>query len=156
MARVLSDALHTRVNRVEVRRQHSRGPGPWFVLGLATLLAVTITAPLGLMLLNAFKDSAEYSATGALSVPSHLDFTTLAEYVKRVDFGRKLLNSIVLSTGVGAGTVLISTGAAYAIGIGRVRGRVLILTLFLLAIILPHEALIYPLFTGVQLLNLSN
>ena len=35
---------------------------------------------------------------------------------------------------------------AYALGIGRVRGRLWILVLFLLANMLPQEALVYPLY----------
>ena len=42
--------------------------------------------------------------------------------------------------------VLISLLNAYAIGIGRVRGRSWIVLLFLLANLLPQEALLYPLY----------
>lgn len=42
--------------------------------------------------------------------------------------------------------VLISMLNAFAIGIGRVRGRTGIVLLFLLANLLPQEALLYPLY----------
>jgi raffinose/stachyose/melibiose transport system permease protein len=42
--------------------------------------------------------------------------------------------------------VLISVLNAFAIGIGRVRGRTWIVLLFLLANLLPQEALLYPLY----------
>jgi raffinose/stachyose/melibiose transport system permease protein len=42
--------------------------------------------------------------------------------------------------------LLLSILNAYALGIGKVRGRIWFLVFFLLANLLPHEALVYPLY----------
>jgi raffinose/stachyose/melibiose transport system permease protein len=51
---------------------------------------------------------------------------------------------------------LLSLVTAYAIGIGRIKGRVWIVAVFLIANMLPQEAIIYPLFTMANAVGLSN
>lgn len=50
----------------------------------------------------------------------------------------------------------LSLITAYALGIGRVRGRTWIIALFLIANMLPQESIIYPLFTMANAVGLSN
>lgn len=133
-----------------------RSPLAWLVLGIAVLLAAVVLSPFGLVVVNAFKTQTEYSTDGPLALPRSLDFSSLRTYLSTVHFGQKLMNSLVVSLGVAAGTTVLSLLSAYAIGIGRVRGRVTVLAIVLIANILPQEALIYPLFDGVRLLGASN
>lgn len=51
---------------------------------------------------------------------------------------------------------MLSLLSAYAIGIGRVKGRVALIAVFLVANMLPQEAIIYPLFTMANAVGLSN
>lgn len=154
----LRTALDKRVNRVAATRTAGphRDATSWLVLVAVGLLALLVLAPFGLVLLNAFKSPAEYSATGPLSLPSSLDFSNLFQYIERVNFGQKLMNSLITSTAIAFGATVLSLLSAYALGIGRVRGKVGILAVFLVANILPQEALIYPLFSGVQALRGTN
>ena len=50
--------------------------------------------------------------------------------------------------------VVLSFLTAYAIGIGRVKGRIWILGFFMVAFTIPQEALIYPLYSVSKMLNL--
>jgi raffinose/stachyose/melibiose transport system permease protein len=63
-----------------------------------------------------------------------------------VNFPLKLGNSILISGLVAIFAVVVSVLNAYAIGIGRVRGRTWIIILFLVANTIPQEALLYPLY----------
>ncbi|MFC0672342.1 carbohydrate ABC transporter permease [Brachybacterium hainanense] len=121
-------------------------PGSVLVLGLTVLAALAVLAPFLLVVLNAFKSPADYSTHGALAWPQHLDLGPVRTYLEIVDFPRALLNSVVISSLVAAGGVLLSLLAAYAIGIGRIRMRTGVLAILLLATMIPQEALIYPLF----------
>ncbi len=67
-----------------------------------------------------------------------------------MDFPLALVNSIVISSMVAFAAVTLALLASYGIGIGRVRGSTAIVALLLVATMLPHEALIYPLFYGAQ------
>lgn len=123
-----------------------RGPLRWVVLVAAALVAVLMMAPFVIMVLNAFKSPAEYSAEGPLSLPSSLYTDGLVNFWNRVDYPGKLLNSVVISGAVAILATVVSLFNAYALGIGRVKGRMWIVTAFLLANMLPQEALIYPLY----------
>jgi raffinose/stachyose/melibiose transport system permease protein len=113
--------------------------------GLLVVLLLVI-APLLLVALNAVKSPADYAGHGPLSLPSHLYWDGVTDFWNRVDFGRKLWNSFVSSLAVAILGVLLSILNAYALGIGRVRGRVWFLVFFLVANLLPQEVLVYPLY----------
>jgi len=136
--------------------RHRVGRARWFILAGAVLFALLVLAPILIMLLNAFKSPTDYSQHGPLSWPTSLYFDGLKAFWERVDFPQKLWNSIFISTLVAVGGTFLSLLNAYAIGIGRIKGRLWVVTLFLLATMLPQEALIYPLFTMAQQVGLSN
>ena len=113
------------------------------VLGL---LAVLMLMPFVVVALNAVKTPQEYGANGPLALPHGISLAGLREFWERVGFGQKLLNSLLISTGVAIGAVLLSLFNAFALGVGRVRGRTWLLILFISAATLPQEALVYPLY----------
>lgn len=136
--------------------RHRRGAARWVVLAGAVLVALAILLPFIIMVLNAFKSPLDYSQNGPLSWPAEFYTKGLTTFWERVDFPQKLLNSIWISTAVAIFGTLLSLLNAYAIGIGRVKGRLWVVSLFLLATMLPQEALIYPLFTMANEVGLSN
>ncbi|WP_240506268.1 carbohydrate ABC transporter permease [Thermoactinospora rubra] len=110
------------------------------------VLAIVMVFPFVIVALNAVKSPQDYGAHGPLSLPEGLYLQGIVDFWNRVDFGEKLWNSFVISGSVAVLAVVLSVLNAYALGIGRVRGRVWILALFLLANTLPQEALAYPLY----------
>ncbi|MEU6411455.1 carbohydrate ABC transporter permease [Microbispora sp. NPDC046933] len=123
-----------------------RQPGRWAVLAALVVLAVVMLFPFVIVTLNAFKSPAEYSSGGPLSLPHGLYLDGIVAFWDRVDFGLKLWNSLLISGVVAVAAVVLSVLNAYALGIGKVRGRLWILVLFLVANTLPQEALVYPLY----------
>jgi raffinose/stachyose/melibiose transport system permease protein len=124
----------------------SKTPGDWAILVVAILLGLLIAVPFLLILLNSFKSPADYNSNGPLSLPTGLNFDGLINFWDRVNFPEKLWNSIFISSVVAVAAVLISMLNAFALGIGRVRGRTWIVVLILLANMLPQEVLLYPLY----------
>ncbi|MFD6699496.1 MULTISPECIES: carbohydrate ABC transporter permease [unclassified Microbacterium] len=137
-------------NAIRPRKARSarnrRGLTAWIILVLLVAGAAVMVFPLWLAIANAFKPSGEYLQTGPLSAPGSLDFSALANFWQDVNFTEKLWNSVLLSGGVALIAVALSLINAYAIGIGRVKGRVWILAIFMVAFTIPQEALVYPLF----------
>jgi raffinose/stachyose/melibiose transport system permease protein len=131
------------MSSVTVRR---RTPGSYAVLVSLIVLAVVMLLPFVIIAVNAFKTPAEYSAHGPLSLPKGLYLQGLKDFWQRVDFGGKLLNSVIISGSVAVLAVILSVLNAYALGIGRIRGRVSIMVVFLLANTMPQEVLVYPLY----------
>ncbi|MFI7441188.1 carbohydrate ABC transporter permease [Nonomuraea indica] len=122
------------------------GPGRWAVLASLTVLAVAMVFPFAVVALNAVKSPADYSSGGPLSLPDQIHLQGIVDFWNRVDFGEKLWNSFVISASVALLAVVLSVLNAYALGVGRVRGRLWILVLFLVGNTLPQEALAYPLY----------
>jgi raffinose/stachyose/melibiose transport system permease protein len=118
----------------------------WLLLALVIVGAIAVIAPFYLVLVNSFKSPIDYATGGPLALPQALDFTGIINFWERVNFPQKVWNSIFISGVVAVLAVLISMLNAFAIGIGRVKGRAWIVLLFLLANLLPQEALLYPLY----------
>ncbi|ELT43025.1 carbohydrate ABC transporter permease [Arthrobacter nitrophenolicus] len=131
-----------------------RGISGWTVLILLAGAAALMIFPFWLALINAFKPSTEYIADGPIGIPTQLDFTAIIDFWVGVNFNQKLLNSVILSGSVALIAATLSLLSAFAIGIGRLKGRVWILAVFMLAFTIPQEALVYPLFVLSRELNL--
>jgi raffinose/stachyose/melibiose transport system permease protein len=131
------------MSSVGVRR---RTPGAYALLVALVVLAVVMLLPFVIISLNAVKTPAEYSSHGPLSLPKGLYLQGLKDFWERADFGGKLVNSVLISGSVAVLAVVLSVLNAYALGIGRVKGRTWILGAFLIANFLPQEGLVYPLY----------
>jgi raffinose/stachyose/melibiose transport system permease protein len=115
------------------------------LIGLLILLLLTI-APLLVVAVNAVKSPSDYASHGPLAWPDHFYWDGIVDFWKRVDFTEKLWNSFITSFVVAVLGLLLSILNAYALGIGRVKGRLWFLVFFLIANLLPQEALVYPLY----------
>jgi ABC-type sugar transport system, permease component len=136
--------------------RYARGATRWVVLALAVIVAIAMLAPILIMLLNAFKSAQDYSQNGPLSLPSSFYTDGLLTFWNRTNFPIKLLNSIFISGLVAVFGTFLSLITAYALGIGRIKGRTWIIAIFLVANMLPQESIIYPLFTMANAVGLSN
>ena len=124
------------------RDRHHRGAARWVVLTLVTVGALVMLIPFAVMALNAFKSPSDYSSNGPQSWPSSFYTEGLKTYWEQSDFPVKLWNSVLISGSVAVLAVVLSLLNAFALGIGRVRGRLWIVGAFLLANMLPQESLI--------------
>lgn len=122
----------------------------WVMLGVAILVAIVMASPFLLLVLNAFKTGADYSANGPLAWPTTFTLDAFASYLHRVNFPLALWNSILSSTVIAFAGTGLALLASYAIGIGRIKANTAITAILLIATMVPHEALIYPLFYGAQ------
>ncbi|MGF3056783.1 carbohydrate ABC transporter permease [Microbacterium sp. YY-01] len=132
------------------RRPARRTPMNWAMLVLAVLIAIVMASPFLLLVLNAFKTGADYSAHGPLAWPTSFSLDAFSSYLERVNFMRALWNSVLSSTIIAFAGTALALMASYAIGIGRIRAHTAITAILLVATMIPHEALIYPLFYGAQ------
>jgi raffinose/stachyose/melibiose transport system permease protein len=123
-----------------------RYPARYIVLFVLLVLLLLTVAPLLVVAVNAVKSPSDYASFGPLSLPRSLHFDGIADFWHRVDFSRKLWNSFITSAVVAVLGVVLSVLNAYALGIGRVKGRIWFLVFFLVANLLPQEVLVYPLY----------
>jgi len=123
-----------------------RRASDWVVLLIAIALGLLIAVPLLLILINSFKSPGDYNSSGPLALPKELYFDGITAFWNRVDFPLKLWNSFFISGTVAVLAVGLSMLNAFALGIGRIKGRLWIVVLILLANMLPQEVLLYPLY----------
>jgi raffinose/stachyose/melibiose transport system permease protein len=128
------------------RHRYRYGSKRYAVLVGLSILLLLVVAPFLVVALNAVKTPADYAAHGPVALPRSFNLSGVVEFWNRVDFSRKLLNSLIVSVAVAVLAVALSVLNAYPLGIGRVRGRMAFLAFFLIANLLPQEALVYPLY----------
>ncbi|MDR2252311.1 MAG: carbohydrate ABC transporter permease [Bifidobacteriaceae bacterium] len=155
MTALVGDRSRVAVTRKPVSR-HRRGVVRWIVLAGCVAVAALMLAPFGLMVVNAFKSPTEYATQGPLALPGEIYTKGVVDFWERSNFLVKLWNSTWTSALVAVFACLLSLLSAYALGVGRVRGRVWIVGVFLLANILPQEVLLYPLYDIAQEVGLNN
>jgi raffinose/stachyose/melibiose transport system permease protein len=102
--------------------------------------------PLAIITTNSFKTEAEYYANGPFSLPESLYLDSLIAMWNRMDYTIKLWNSFFISITTSLLAIGLSLFNAFALGIGKVKGRIFFLVFFMLAITLPRETLAYPLY----------
>ncbi|WP_309237433.1 carbohydrate ABC transporter permease [Actinomadura sp. BRA 177] len=134
-----------RVGRDAPNRRR-RGPSTYAVLVALTAFAGVMLIPFVVVVFNALKTPEEYTAQGPLSPPDGFNLDTMRAFWERTDFGHVLLNSVLISGSVAVLAVLLSVLNAYALGIGRIKGRMWVLVVLLMANTVPQEALVYPLY----------
>ncbi|WP_250035137.1 carbohydrate ABC transporter permease [Paractinoplanes maris] len=130
----------------EVRAAKRSNPLRFVILAALLALLLIVIAPLLIIAINAVKSPADYAGGGPLSLPTHLYWDGIVDFWNRVSFGQKLWNSFVTSFVVAVLGVVLSVLNAYALGIGKVKGRLWFLVFFLVANLLPQEVLVYPLY----------
>ncbi len=123
------------------------------IIGICIIL-VCMLFPFYIVVINAFKTAPDYAARGPLALPNPFSLQRIINFWQRVDFTNKLTNSFVISISVAIIGVCLSLLNAYAIGIGRIKGRMFLLILFVVANTLPQESLVYPLYYFAKLLKI--
>jgi raffinose/stachyose/melibiose transport system permease protein len=110
--------------------------------------------PFWMAVANALKTPQDFTDQGPLAWPAHITFEHIIKFWNDSNFPLKFWNSTWTSLAGAAITVSLGFLTAYAIGIGKVKGRTWILGIFMVAFTIPQEALIYPLYNAAKKLNL--
>ena len=166
MSQLLSEATYANETRQpsdrELKKLSRRGQGgfnrrtgfSWGILGFIVIAALLWIAPLYLAFVNSVKSKADYQTSGPLSLPTSITFENITAFWAKANFTEKLWNSFQISFWVAILGVLLSFLTAYAIGIGKVKGRFTILAMFMIAFTIPGEALMYPFLKMAKMVSL--
>ncbi len=123
------------------------------LIGLTALLLVMLF-PFLVIAANAIKTPVQYASEGPMSLPQGVYLQGILDFWGRVNFTNKLINSTVISLSVAILGVGLSLFNAFALGIGRIRGRIWFLVFFMVANTLPQESLAYPLYYFAKFLKI--
>ncbi|TWI67316.1 multiple sugar transport system permease protein [Pseudoduganella lurida] len=122
----------------------------------ATLLAMLWVAPLLWAVSTALRPEYETISPVLHLLPQHWTFASFAKVLGAGNVTRWLFNSALVALLVTVITMFVSLLAAFAFSQLRFRGRDLLFALAMLALLLPFEALLVPLFRTMNQLGLIN
>ncbi len=119
-------------------------------------LLVLMLFPLLLVGMNSFKTEDEFLDGGPFALPHSLNLESFQQALTNMKFFMRLWNSILISIPTALLASALSLLNGYAIGIGRIKGKMFFLIFFLIAMMLPGESLIYPVYYMFRLVKLYN
>lgn len=136
------------------RRSRSAGNGVFIAVGC--VLSAIFAGPLVLALLRSFQNEGEivqppnaHSFDGA-GIQSYVDIFT------KLPFPKFLLNSLLVSLGSAVGTAVVATLAGYGLSRFPFRGRGLVFGLILIALMVPFQALLTPIYLEFNAVGLTD
>jgi len=119
-------------------------------------LALVAMAPLLWMVSASFMPAGEATAVPLRWLPSAPTLEHYRTLFARMDLGRQVVNSVIVATATTVLAVLVNGAAGYAFAKLRFRGRARLLRLMLLALVVPGQIGMLPLFLLVRSLGLVN
>ncbi|MGW2817689.1 carbohydrate ABC transporter permease [Streptomyces sp. NPDC001415] len=123
-----------------------RRPGRLAAEGIALVAAVVVAFPLYWMVLSAFKPAGEVQSAHPRPWTLSPSLDSFRRVFTQQDFGRYFLNSLMVAGSVVLLSALIAFLAATAVTRFRFKFRTTLLIMFLVAQMVPVEALTIPLF----------
>jgi len=118
--------------------------GKYASLVTLSIFVLFMVFPLILIALTSFKTDSEYYNNGPLALPQSINLDILKYTWHHTNYTRLLVNSTIISVSAAVLAVGVSLLNAFALGLGRMKGRAFLLLFFMMAMTLPGEALIYP------------
>jgi raffinose/stachyose/melibiose transport system permease protein len=128
--------------------------GKYLSLIALSVLLLAMLFPMYMVTINSFKTEDGFFASGPFGLSTGFTLETIKATWQSTDYTTKLINSMAISLTTALLAVGLSLFSAFALGIGRVRGKTLLLLFFLTAVMLPSESLVYPMYYFFKLVKL--
>ncbi len=150
MTAVVTRAAATRPARTRIR--------PASVATFLVMLLVTafVLLPVAIIVLTAFKPTAEVNAYPPTLVPTQWTLDNLLRIFTELPLARLLLNSVVFAGGVTLCALVFDSLAAYALARIDFRGRKVLLVAIIASLMIPFQATLIPVYQLVAELGWIN
>jgi multiple sugar transport system permease protein len=123
---------------------------------LAWVFAVVFSFPLIWTFFTALKPADEVFGTNISFIGSKVLWSNFVDAWTQVDFGRLLLNSLVVAAISTVLTLVVASLTAFAFARLRFPGRNAVFLLFVITLTLPSEVAVVPLFLGFDQVRLTD
>ena len=133
-----------------------RRPAGLLVNGLLVGAAAVTIAPLAWMLSVSLMSPGEATVSPPPLLPGRLTLVNYLDLFARAGMGRSVLNSVVLTVAVTLVSLLFNVAAGYAFAKLRFAGRDRVFRLLLVALVIPAQVAMIPLFLLLRQLGLVN
>jgi len=115
-----------------------------------------VLLPVAIIILTAFKPSAEVNAYPPTLVPTEWTLDNLTRILTELPFARLALNSVIFAGGVTLCAVVFDSLAAYALARIDFRGRKVLLIAIIASLMIPFQATLIPVYQLVAELGWIN
>jgi multiple sugar transport system permease protein len=147
----------TRVPAVAARRRLRAGRGRYLLGALSLAIATVMLLPLLASLVASVKPTAEAAASPPTYLPHSLSLDSYQRlWTYQQGLPTYLLNSLGTALLAIAFTLLLTVPAAYALARFPIPGREVLFVFLLLALIVPYQALLTPMFLMFARIGLTN
>jgi multiple sugar transport system permease protein len=144
------------VRRARRSRRRRLGPGFWAYLVVAIMLAIVFLAPLVWSLLRSFQPAVLSTAAPQSADFTHFTFSNYSGVFSSDGIAINLANSFIAAFGTVLLTTIVATLAGYGLARYRFRGSGIVFGVLLLALMIPFQAVLTPLFIELSDLHLTN
>ncbi|MBI5160275.1 MAG: carbohydrate ABC transporter permease [Micrococcales bacterium] len=121
-------------------------PSSWILFVLALIGVAVVVLPILIIVLTAFKPTAEVNAFPPSLLPKAWTLDNFAVIFQQLPFARLILNSFVFAGGVTLLALLFDSLAAYALARIDFTGSRLLLVLIIASLMIPFQATLVPLY----------
>jgi ABC-type glycerol-3-phosphate transport system permease component len=126
---------------------------------LIALFVIASLFPFYWMIITSLRTNTDLSNGTTSLLPGHISFGSYSfditqTYATGINFGRTLLNSLIVALSTTAVTVVLSVLAGYGLSRTRIRGKAVILGFILLTSFFPVLAMVGPLFIAYRHIGL--
>jgi multiple sugar transport system permease protein len=143
------------VSSMEHRRQVAANRlGRWIPIAILFLLSIVILAPIVWTISTSLRTGKESFTVPPQWIPYDLDFTNYTQVFERVPFGRQILNSALITTGIVLGQIFTAALAGYAFARLQFPGRNTLFWVILATMMIPIQATVIPVFILIRNMGL--
>lgn len=118
--------------------------------------ALLVMAPVIWAVLSSFKTQQELAQTPPTLLPHQPTFENYTTGLKSFDFPHYLMNSVIVTLGATALTLVINSMAAYALAKFNFRGRNVLFVITLATIMIPLQVILLPVYQVAASLGIVN
>jgi multiple sugar transport system permease protein len=133
------------VSERRVRRRRT-AVGRWVIRGVLAVGALPLLLPLVWMVSTSLKREFDVFEYPPRLFPSTFEWHNYVDLFTRSQFGRQYASSVYIAILTVVGTIVVASLAGYALARLRFPGRPLVLPVLLMALLLPIEVIIVPLY----------
>jgi multiple sugar transport system permease protein len=139
------------------RRRRARGGGFWAYLAVATVLAVLFMLPILWAVLRSFQPASLASLEPQAADFTHFTFANYSAVLRGAyDILPNLGNSLLVAVGTALLTMVVATLSGYGLAKFRFRGSGIVFGVILLALMIPFQAVLTPLYLELSDLHLTD
>ncbi|MDT7512600.1 carbohydrate ABC transporter permease [Bifidobacterium sp. H1HS10N] len=130
-------------------------------IGKATLIIILLVMaaftlfPLGFLLINSFKSQAQI-VKSPMAFPAKLDFSYIAKAIEKIDLIPSFLLTLIITVVGIAFIIIVSSSVAWMMVRFKSRLSQILLLVFTASMLIPFQAIMYPLISEFDGLGLKN